>query len=299
MRTYPVRLLQIETDSARVAAESARAGCEGSVGVGTANWWDHTGFYPRGTKPAERLAYYASRLGLVEVNASFYRRIDPSVYARWAEETPGGFKFLVKAHRAVANRPRDPGLAAEYIKNQYEGVQPLREAGKFGGFLVQLGANVRPRPETYEHLALLRDGLGDDPVAIEFRHSAWLDGVTRVETLERLRALGLAAVIADEPRAAAAGLPEPVGELTAPSLAYFRFMGRDSAGKVSARERRALRAEHVYTDVEIGQLADLVTARHGPGTASYAVFYNKKGPNRVEAAMRLSGELERRGYAAG
>lgn len=270
----------------------------GRIRVGTANWSDHTGFYPRGTKPGERLAYYASRLGGVEVNASFYRRIDPGVYAQWAEQTPEAFTFLVKAHRAVANRPRDSRLAAEYIKNQYKGVQPLREAGKFGGFLVQLGANVRPRPEVYEHLARLRDGMGDDPVAVELRHPEWL-GEMRAETLELLRALGLGAVIADEPRAAEVGLPEPVTELTASALAYYRFMGRDNAGEVSARERRALRAGHAYTDAEICELADLVIARHGPKTASFVVFYNKKGPNRVEAAMRMAGELERRGYPVG
>ncbi len=270
----------------------------GRIWVGTANWSDHTGFYPRGTKPGERLAYYASRVRVVEVNASFYRRIEPSVYAQWAEQTPEAFTFLVKAHRAVANPPRDSRLAAEYVANQFKGVQPLREAGKFGGFLVQLGANVRPKPETFEHLALLRDGMGDDPIAIELRHPAWL-GERRGETLERLRALGLGAVIADEPRAAAVGLPEPVEELTAPALAYYRFMGRDNAGEVSARERRALRAEHVYTDAEIADLADLVTARHEPATASYVVFYNKKGPNRVEAAMRMAAELERRGYSIG
>ena len=129
----------------------------GRVWVGTANWSDHTGFYPRGTKAGERLAYYASRLRVVEVNASFYRRIEPSVYAQWAQQTPEAFRFLVKAHRAVANRPRDSRLAAEYIKNQYEGVQPLREAGKFGGFLVQLGANVARDPRrtsTWPHCGM-------------------------------------------------------------------------------------------------------------------------------------------------
>ncbi len=269
------------------------------ITVGTANWSDHTGFYPRGTKPAERLAYYASRLGIVEVNASFYRRIDPSVYAQWAEQTPDSFKFLVKAHRAVANRPRDHRLAAEYIRNQWNAVQLLREAGKFGGFLVQFGANVRPRLEMYDYLSRLRDGLGEDPVAIEFRHPAWLEHESRQETLAQLLTLGLAAVIPDEPRAAAAGLPEPVQELTAPSLVYYRFMGRDSAGEVSVRERRALRAEHVYTDAEIAELANLVTAHHRPDTSSFVIFYNKKGPNRVEAAIRLSKELERLGYAWG
>ncbi len=270
----------------------------GRVWVGTANWSDHTRFYPRGTKASERLAYYATRLQVVEVNASFYRRIDPGVYAQWAQQTPEAFKFLVKAHRAVANRPRDPQLAAEYIKGQYEDVQPLREAGKYGGFLVQLGANIRPRLEMYDYLSRLREGLGEDPVAIEFRHPAWLQGEARVQTLKRLRALGMAAAFADEPRAVAAGLPEPVDELTMPSLAYYRFMGRDQAGDVSARERRALRADHVYTDAEIGELADLVAARHGPETASYVIFYNKKGPNRVEAAMRMAAELERRGCSA-
>lgn len=271
----------------------------GRIWVGTANWSDHTGFYPRGTKAAERLAYYASRLRVVEVNASFYRRIDPGVYAQWAEQTPDAFRFLIKAHRAVANRPRDSRRAAEYIKNQYEGVQPLREAGKFGGFLVQLGANIRPRPEMYDYLSKLREGLGEDPVAIEFRHPAWLEGEARGQTLKRLRALGMAVAITDEPRAAAAGLPEPVRELTAPNVAYHRFMGRDDADEVSARERRALRASHEYTDAEVAELSDLVMARHGPETASYVIFYNKKGPNRVEAAMRMAAELERRGCSAG
>ena len=82
-------------------------------------------------------------------------------------------------------------------------------------------------------------------------------------------------------------------------LAYYRFMGRDNAGEVSARERRALRAEHAYTDAEIAELADLVTARHEPATATFVIFYNKKGPNRVEAAIRMAAELEPRGYSTG
>ena len=121
-------------------------------------------------------------------------------------------------------------------------------------------------------------------------------GERRVETPERLR--GAWPGHGDSRRALARrlpGCPNPCESLTAPNVAYYRFMGRDDAGEVSARERRALRAEHVYTDSEIGELADLVVARHGPETASYVIFYNKKGPNRVQAAMRMAGELERRG----
>jgi uncharacterized protein YecE (DUF72 family) len=49
----------------------------GRILVGTASWTDRslldTGWYPKGTNTAEeRLAYYASRFPLVEVDSTYY-----------------------------------------------------------------------------------------------------------------------------------------------------------------------------------------------------------------------------------
>ena len=269
----------------------------GSIRVGTANWMDHTGFYPRGTRPGDRLAYYARHLPLVEVNASFYRRIAPEIYARWAASTPAGFSFVVKAHRAVCQRPRDPSVAPEYIVAQRQAVAPLREADKFSGFLVQIGFNARPLESNYAYLQVLRDGFEDDRVAVEFRHPSWWEGDARAQTIAELGRLRLALVVPDEPRAAEIGLPAPVEELTDPTTAYYRFAGRDSAGEISARERRAVRAGHTYTPDEIAELAGLVAARHRPGVESFVIFYNKQGNNRVDAARIMLIELTRRGLA--
>jgi uncharacterized protein YecE (DUF72 family) len=271
----------------------------GSIWVGTANWMDHTGFYPRGTRPADRLAYYARHLPLVEVNASFYRRIVPEVYARWAATTPAGFSFVVKAHRAVCQRPRDPSVAPAYIAAQRQAVAPLREAGKFRGYLVQIGFNARPSESNYAYLEVLRDGFGDDRVAVEFRHPSWWEGDARAQTVAELGRLNLALVVPDEPRAAEIGLLPPVEDLTDPTMAYYRFAGRDSAGEISARERRALRSAHTYTPDEIAELAGLVAARHRPGVESFVIFYNKQGNNRVAAAETMLIELARRGLPVG
>src|SRR5690242_3634805 len=69
--------------------------------VGTCNWADHTGFYPSGLKPRDRLAYYAERFPVVEVDSSFYRVLPARNYALWAEHTPPGFVFNVKAYREL------------------------------------------------------------------------------------------------------------------------------------------------------------------------------------------------------
>lgn len=269
----------------------------GLITTGTANWADTKDFYPRGTKSDQQLAYYAAHLPMVEINASFFRRIAPDVYTRWAAETPEGFAFTVKAHLAICQPIADPARARDYLAAQHASVDPLRAAGKFLGFLVQFGPNVRPTPEAFTYLQQLREGLVDLPVALELRRPDWLLGDMREQTLRRLRDLHLALVISDEPRATEIGLPEPVTALTARAFAYYRFAGRDDLGDVKPADRRKQRAAHRYTTEAITELANLVTANHTPQTTSVAVFYNKAGRNRVDDAQYLYAELARRGLA--
>jgi uncharacterized protein YecE (DUF72 family) len=72
----------------------------GASGFSFATW--RPGFYPAGTKPADFLAYYAERLGTVEVNGSFYRLPTEATFAKWAAAVPDGFRFAVKAPRTIS-----------------------------------------------------------------------------------------------------------------------------------------------------------------------------------------------------
>ena len=77
------------------------------IRVGIGGWtyepWRGT-FYPQGLKHADELQYAASKLTSIEINGTFYRTQSAASFAKWRDETPEGFVFAVKGHRAVVNK---------------------------------------------------------------------------------------------------------------------------------------------------------------------------------------------------
>src|SRR6266542_2466288 len=92
------------------------------IRIGTCSWADEglvKRWYPRGvSSPAARLAYYAERFDVVEVDSPFYHLPSPETAAKWAERTPAPFVFHVKASGEMTGH-REAGLA--------EWVEPLGE----------------------------------------------------------------------------------------------------------------------------------------------------------------------------
>jgi len=157
--------------------------------VGTASWLDQAliasgRFYPRGTMSAEnRLRWYARFFDCVEVNSSFYALPSPRNAALWAERTPPGFLFHVKAYslmtghhprldtlpaevrlmlpenvtprrRGEIDRERIPAEAVDVCFELFRAaVEPLAAAGKLGYVLFQLAPWVRYEDATLEYLA--------------------------------------------------------------------------------------------------------------------------------------------------
>ena len=60
-------------------------------------------FYPEGMGDAEMLAHYAGRLPTVEINNTFYRMPKADVVARWGEQVPAGFTFVLKGSRRITH----------------------------------------------------------------------------------------------------------------------------------------------------------------------------------------------------
>ena len=133
----------------------------GASGFSFASW--RPGFYPAGTKPAEFLAYYAEHLETVEINNSFYRLPAASVFEKWARTVPDGFRFSVKAPRAVTVFGR-----VDYVPDLNARVRSLGD--RLGPLLVRL-ADKRERDD--EFLASLLDAIDDDlDVALDLRDAS-------------------------------------------------------------------------------------------------------------------------------
>ncbi len=85
----------------------ARTQASGRIRVGVGGWlyapWRGV-FYPKGLKQADELAYAASRLTTIEINATHYRLQTPASFRKWAAAAPDGFVFSVKGPRLVTQQ---------------------------------------------------------------------------------------------------------------------------------------------------------------------------------------------------
>jgi uncharacterized protein YecE (DUF72 family) len=91
--------------------------------VGTTSWTEATliesgRFYPPEEHTAEeRLRYYAGRFPVVEVDSSYCGLPSARNAGLWAERTPAGFVFDVKAFRLLTQHQTPPDALPKDIRN--------------------------------------------------------------------------------------------------------------------------------------------------------------------------------------
>ena len=162
-----------------------RIGCSG---WNYASW--RNDFYPPRTPASRWLEHYATVFDCVEVNATFYRLAKRDAVARWAQQTPPGFRFAVKASRYLTHVRRLQDLDRG-IERFYAPLAPLIEADKLGPVLWQLPPDFRRDDERLARLLDAVSGRGEH--CVEFRHPSWFTA----EVYELLRWHGAALVIGD------------------------------------------------------------------------------------------------------
>ncbi|NYV76047.1 DUF72 domain-containing protein [Streptomyces sp. UH6] len=284
----------------------------GDILVGTCSWTDKalvgSGWYPVGRRDAEgRLRYYAERFPVVEVDSSYYALPGERNSRLWAERTPDGFVFDVKAFSLLTGHPtraavmphglpadaRDPGVLDEVWALFTQGVAPLRQAGRLGGVLFQFPPWFRPgaRAEAFlEDSARRTEGW---PLAVEFRHPAWW----REERAEATRALlaryGMAAVAVDMTQELPSSIP-PVTPVTSPRLAVVRFHGRSAAWGTGSKEDRF---RHGYGEAELVGWLPRLRALAERVERVHVLFNNCCGDAAVRAAESMTRLLGSRGSA--
>ncbi len=283
------------------------------VRVGICSWADPAlieagTFYPTKSMSAEaRLRFYAGVFDVVEVNASYYAIPDVLTVRRWAERTPPGFVFHVKAWSLMTgHHPRSQALPADVqavlparARRSQRGeiladdvppegldaafrlfraaLRPLEDAGKLGYVLFQFAPWVHYAPARLEYLASLPERLPGWTLAAEFRHRSWFPDHAD-ETLRALRTARLAHVVTDAP--AVAGAMPHVTAVTGPT-AVLRLHGRNAEGwlrqlrgeEPSVREKY----DYLYSDAE---LAVLVPEIGGLAEESEEVFVSFNNNNR-------------------
>ena len=127
-------------------------------------------FYPDDLPATKMLQFYATRFDTVEINNTFYRMPDTKMLAKWAEQVPDSFTFILKAPQRITHQKKLAG-AEEDVRQLFDVATAL--GPQLGPVLFQLP------PFSRKDAAKLRDFLGVLPpkckVAFEFRHESWCD----------------------------------------------------------------------------------------------------------------------------
>jgi len=244
-----------------------------------------------------RLQHYAARFDTVEINASYYALPSPDAAAAWARRTPPGFVFHVKAFGMMTRHPvkveqlppdlraeaavDDRGrvdhppeeLRAEVFTRFRAALEPLREAGKLGGILMQLPPYITLRDSSLRYLEWAKERLGGDEMMVEFRHRSWLEPDAAKKTLSFLRSLGATYVIVDAPRTSAKNLVPTVVATTSPT-AYLRLHGRNAATWNVRGRSAAERFDYLYSRDELAEWSEPLRELSSLSEGTYAMFNN-------------------------
>ena len=288
--------------------------------IGTSSWAEkalvETGrFYPPELKdtPA-RLAFYAERFNLAEVDSTYYALPSRRNIERWASGVPEGFRFNVKAFALFTQHPTrlssipksfHEGLPPEIRKKArvyYKDVptevtdelwgifrgalRPLREAGKLGAILVDFPPWFGPSDTNREFLVHVREHLPGDQVIVEFRNRLWVaDDATAASTFALLRELGCGFVCVDEPPGLKSSFP-PVVAVTAP-VAAVRFRGRNAERWQDKSASTEERLNWWYTDEELSEWLPRIEQLGAEAEQVFLAFNTKVEDQSVVNAGRL------------
>ncbi|MGD0606766.1 MAG: DUF72 domain-containing protein [Streptosporangiaceae bacterium] len=226
----------------------------GEIKVGTAGWTDRTliasGWYPsEATTPEKRLRYYAGQFPLVEVDATYYALPAEQNAKAWAERTPDGFTFNIKAFSLFTKHPTpvkalpadlreaagrtgkdrvylsdvDPAVADQAWERFLAALEPLRHAGKLGAILLQFPPWFPISRGNKDYILACAGRASPRRVCVEFRNKTWMTEDNQEETLGFLAQHRLPYVCVDMPQGYPSSIP-PVLAATS-DLAVVRMHG--------------------------------------------------------------------------
>ncbi|MBI4286328.1 MAG: DUF72 domain-containing protein [Chloroflexi bacterium] len=255
----------------------------GEILVGITSWTEPTliasgRFYPpSATSAEERLRYYASQFPIVEVDSTYYALPSEKTSGLWVDRTPDSFMFDIKAFRLLTQHPtpqqalpkdlrealpanlkakknlyqRDfpSGLLDEIWRRFERALLPLDSAGKLGVVLFQFPPWFSPGNEPRDYILECQRRLPQYRIAVEFRHSSWVNEKNAERTMTFLRENKLPFVCVDEPQGFKSSVP-PVVEVTS-DIALVRFHGRNTEAWEKAGITTAERFNYLYSEDEL------------------------------------------------
>jgi uncharacterized protein YecE (DUF72 family) len=201
-------------------------------------------FFPPGSKSSEFLRLYSRRLTTVEGNSTFYAIPKAETVARWAAETPAGFRFCPKLPRDISHH----GALVEQMAATTDFVKRMALLGdRLGPFFLQLPPGYSPA-QRGDLARWLATWPAEYELAVEVRHPDWYRPPNETILMDMLEQRAVGRVLMDVRPIRSADHPLPAAVLAAQerkpdvplhplrsgSFSMIRYIGHPDAGRNAA-----------------------------------------------------------------
>lgn len=263
-------------------------------------------------KAAERIAFYASRLPLVEIDSTYRFPPTPDVARQWVERTPDDFTIDVPAWSLLCLQPALPDslwpdlqpdvlpeaqdkrrlyashLPADARREAWvrfaHAIEPLAYAGRLGVVLLQMPHWLKPGSTAEAYLAEARAALPDFRLAAQLISPAWTEGDAFEDTIALLEEHDIAFVAADAP-----GIP-PVTAVTS-EVAVVRLHGQPHPDWAHLPLRAGWRYESRYSSDELRAWVPRIVDLAASASEVHVLFVNTFRDHAVANAEEMAALL--------
>lgn len=268
------------------------------IHIGLAGWGDHDDLYAAGTAANRKLAEYAKHFELVECDSTFYAIPAADTIAKWIEDTPDNFQFVVKAYQGMTGHRKSD----RYYKSNAEqfaafktAIEPIRRANKLAAVLFQYPPWFDCQRKHVDVLRMTKHWMGDWPCALEFRHQSWFREELYDQTISFMKEEQWIHSVCDEPQAGEGSIPI-VPIVTDPDRTVVRFHGRHLDGWVNSGQSnwRDVRYLYRYSESELREWCDRIHQLEQQCKQILVIFNNNSGGDAMHNAkqmMQLLGQL--------
>ncbi len=263
---------------------------EGELHIGVAGWsyddWKGV-VYPAGQK--SKLSFMARYIDCIEVNTSFYRPLNPGLAHKWVREVSDreDFRFTVKLYQKFTHNPDREYPDSDTVDQVVNGFEPLQDAGRLLGVLVQFPFYFRDSPESRERLKRISDDFRKFSLVVEVRDASWAEP----EAVQFISSLGMNIACLDMPLTRGSFREKA---LTTGPIAYLRLHGRNYDAWFSKDAGRDDRYNYLYGADEMDSTIERIQRLRDISEKTVAVWNNhfrgKAVVNALETRNRLSGE---------
>lgn len=292
----------------------------GRVLVGTTSWSERTlvhnsDWYPRRSmRASERIAFYASRFPLVEMDATSRFPPTPDLSRQWVERTPPGFTVDVQAWTLLTGGAAMPDSLWEDLRDEVRpelrdrrrlylahltpagrteawtrfrhALLPLVDGERLGAVVLRYPPWLRPGATGRALIAEARSRLSDLRLVVEFRNHRWTEGRACEETLAFLEDQDLGFVCVD-PREG------PPLVASTGDLAVVRFPGRNPGNWEEPDLEIGERYAYRYRAEELEAWVEPVRELAGAAAEVHLLFGNSFRDDAVTNAGELTALLGR------